>query len=186
MKHIHKKAIVPMLMVAGITVVSALEQTVPVQEAVRLNASARLEGGVNGGKNMNSGQVVSSMARAAMPAQRLIPTTGDAVIDAKLKVLAEDREARIDAINDEYMKKVKALIGDRTVKMYSLASSSTPRAMMVGNVQMAASGTARGLGNGGVMIRREEKAGDASANVTSRNIGAQFNALFRGMFGGDR
>ncbi len=68
-------------------------------------------------KTMTAMMRVASGTPEQMPMKEMAPpiTTGDAAIDAQIKVLQAEMEAKIKVIREEYRLKIKALIGDRKV-----------------------------------------------------------------------
>jgi hypothetical protein len=160
----------------------------------------------------NRGQTVTFSAHA-MPAEMMTPTTGDPAIDAQLKVLAKEMSEKMKAINDDYQAKVKALVGTRVLRygnviMASTTSvmpmramdvvqlSSTTRGVMMRKVGMDANGnqmeTVTISADGDQMIMQGERpmrvqmSPVRNESDTSRGVGAQFNSMFRGMFGGNK
>jgi hypothetical protein len=117
--------------------------------------------------------------------KRMIMTTGDPVIDAKLKVLNEEMEAKIKALRDEYQAKIKALIGDRKLLPMVVASGS-PARMMQGekgerNGQMTGSTTERD-------DKQRARMGDVRGVTTDSSDNergvSKIKAFFKGFFGG--
>ncbi len=97
-------------------------------------------------------------------------TTGDAVIDAQIKTLIQERDQKIKTINDEYATKLKALIGDKKI----LPTSAFGKRMMD-----TASGTIRNMIG---EVRENENRGDdfrgvnASSTVTASGTVMQINS----------
>jgi hypothetical protein len=123
--------------------------------------------------------------------KRMMMTTGDPVIDAKLKVLNEEMDAKIQAIRIEYQAKIKALIGDKKLLPMVVASGS-PARMMQGekgerNGQMMGSTTVRGFERAD---KQRDKIGSVKGATTDSpdNEGGMFQlkAFFQGLFGGSK
>ena len=76
------------------------------------------------GQGEMKGKMGQSEARGGQ-VEPIIPQTGDPVVDAQLRALGAEMEAKIKAIREEYQPKFKALIGDRKVKGVGVMSSST-------------------------------------------------------------
>jgi hypothetical protein len=148
---------------------------------------------------------VSSSLTAPMPIPALqspFPVTGDATIDAQIKVLVKERDDKMKAIGEEYKVKIQALVGNRPLLRPQMASGTMMR--LGGGVQgigATGSGTERGAVRGVMMRTNQGNGNNADAEQPSsrpvmgaqggasqtigQGIGAQFNSLFRGMFGGN-
>jgi hypothetical protein len=162
------------------------------------------EGGVGG--TVRSGMVTT------MPVRMPLPTTGDTALDAKLAVLIQERDAKIKAIDDEYRTKIQSLIGTRPLKAFPMMATGTmmrggvsfPVQGGVGmnNGRVGSStqgrmveGADAGVGQvKGVQVTMNQEPqaprtpmiigqqAEASS-IVGQGIGAQFNSLFRGIFG---
>lgn len=96
-------------------------------------------------------------------------TTGDATIDAQVKVLRDELETKMRALQTEYEVKIKALIGDRKPVGNG---TTTPKEMKRGEDRS--------------MERREEgqmMRAEAGASVEVRPLNRFFDRI-KGMFGG--
>ena len=111
------------------------------------------------------------------------PTTGDAKIDAQIKTLTEEKDAKIRLILEDYSKNLRTLIGNRPVNSPSMRvnASGTPLRAQ-GNGPMA-SGTRVQPNIQGVTQRAVNQ---GVKPVEERGIGAQLGNFFRGIFGGNR
>lgn len=151
------------------------------------------------GREINS-QVQNGQGQRMMPQNDQIKT-GDPRVDAKIKELIAERDLKLKAIHEEYMLKLKAIIGDRQLKIAESnakeakkeMSSSTiqervfkelqmKKAMEIERMRMMASGT---VPTDTTQIRAKifENKREIKTGVES-GVGAQFNSLFRGLFGG--
>lgn len=169
---------VSVLMVTSISAASALTQAVPANGMMRTTASEK----VQEERGENKGKVVMGAVQA-MPQGRVMPTTGDPVIDAQLKTLTLDMEAKVKVITDDYQKKVKALIGNKTLKMPPSAAPGTPMRPQAG-AQANASGTVPVRTVGMMRPNTTVKPG-VENDQTQNGIGSKLNAFFRGIIGGD-
>lgn len=167
-------------------------------------AMIRKNVGVNGQKTEGKGQatLVRGGAGQIILPQRQVPTTGDPVIDAQIKTLSTERETKIQAINNEYRIKMQILIGNRPLKGYPMmVSGSGTTAIGVTRIENGQVGSstrenmmrrATGTPTSVPMMRLNGNNGQGQRPPVSQNInqfgegiGAQFNSLFRGMFGGN-
>lgn len=75
---------------------------------------------------MVGGQAISVKAMPINAAYQMggVMTTGDATVDAKIRVIEEERMTKIRAINVEYDAKVKAAMGNLKPKAYTTTSIS--------------------------------------------------------------
>lgn len=91
----------------------------------------------------------------------ILSTTGDPVIDSKVRALQKEAEEKIQAIREEYRLKIKAVTGDKKVQVKNMVGSTTPRnkeemeAMMKDRVSRATT------------TRREEVRREGSSQGTS-------------------
>lgn len=142
----NKLYVVSMIMLTGITLASAEEGNV-VKSSAMLRGVAQVSGQTgqrpvpvlrnqNGGQgNEDKGQGQQGEGMRMMPPVDQM-TTGDATIDAKIKSLAEERNAKIKAIQEEYATKMKSIIGNRVIHAITVVgapgkmASSTVRKYM--------------------------------------------------------
>ncbi len=143
----------------------------------------------------SSGQVYRSMP----PIDKV--TTGDPKVDAKIKELITERDSKIKAIQEEYLLKIKSLIGDRkaqTSEPYGKetakdGNSSSIQERMLKEIEMRKKLEAERLREGSSGILPTDSAAmrmkmmennKEIKSAVERGAGAQFNSLFRGLFGG--
>lgn len=144
------------------------------------------------------------MASTSILVKLPIPTTGDPVIDAKLAVLIQERDAKIKAIDDEYRTKIQTLIGTRPLKVFPMMATGTMMRDGVGMNNGRFGSSTQGRIVGGVEAGAGQVKGVQTAmnqepqaprtpmiigqqaeasSIVGQGIGVQFNSLFRGIFG---
>ncbi len=130
-------------------------------------------------------------------------TTGDATIDAQIKALNMEMETKIKAIRDDYLSRIKTIVGDKKPMM----ASTTPRGMMEGKKKGFDDGKKMGRpfasSTDGTMrppmMRREDGQGEQGDRGDNRgegqrplppqgqmgdSVGPRIQNFFRGFFGG--
>jgi hypothetical protein len=138
------------------------------------------------------------------------PMTGDSATDAQIQVLVKEMDTKIRAIHDEYNAKIKVAIGDKKVLSQGVPDLTEAREAMkqateVVNKAQGVAGQAGQMGRqmmnqeggkqGMMQGRRDGQGyneGEVRGAATARpsqvegvgGTGAQFNSMFRSMFGG--
>lgn len=220
----NKVSIVSLIMLASITFVGAeqeggvmkkeLMRAVPVAGRMINATSGQVKGNLpvirttEGKMVVGKQQVMSPQNGGGVTGQNgvvkmMLPvdqmTTGDPAIDAQLKSLMTEKNAKIKAIEEEYMTKVKALMEGRTLTRPSApvrAASSTDmrermdkemkiKEMQQGREGGRVEGVASGTEPQRMPVRANAPVNNGAKPVEVRGVGAQFNSLFRGLFGGN-
>lgn len=126
-------------------------------------------------------------------------TTGDATIDAQIKALNMEMETKIKAIRDDYLAKIRTIVGTKRSVVASstrpMMGTTTPRGMMEGEKRGFDEGRKMGRpfasSTDGTMrppmMRREESQGEQEDNrgQIGDNVGARIQNFFKGFFGGN-
>ena len=135
--------------------------------------------------SMVAGQGQGDTREGGVRVETRAMVTGDASIDAQIKALLTEEQAKIKAIHDDYQARIKKLIGDRKPIMASSTASTSPRMMHQDNEgreneERMMGSTTEGRGSRDGMMEANAGAGIEGRGV---DFGARMKLFFQGVFG---